>query len=150
MHVRHAVNAASLTGCRAHGTVGGNKKAWPMPHLILEYSKNIEGDVEIEGLMRKLHQTIFATGLWELSALRTRAEPRDKYYLADGDPTHGFMHLMVRIRAGRDNAIKEKLGQDLLKVMVDWLEPSFAKRKIAINAEITEVSPTSYLYRTIK
>ena len=120
-----------------------------MPHLILEYSKNIEGDVEIEGLMRKLHQAIFATGLWELSALRTRAEPRDKYHIADGDPTHGFMHLMVRIRAGRDNATKEKLGQDLLKVMVDWLEPSFAKRKIAINAEITEVSPTSYLYRTI-
>ena len=118
-----------------------------MPHLILEYSKNIEGDVEIEGLMRKLHQTILATGLWELSALRTRAEPRDKYYLADGDPTHGFMHLMVRIRAGRDNAIKEKLGQDLLKVMVDWLEPSFRQRmsKIAINAE----KPSPRVCRTL-
>ena len=120
-----------------------------MPHLILEYSKNIEGDVEIEGLMRQLHQTIFATGLWDISALRTRAEPRDKFYIADGDPTYGFMHLSVRIRAGRDDATKEKLGQALLKVMVDYLEPSFAKRKIAINAEITEVSPTSYLYRTI-
>jgi 5-carboxymethyl-2-hydroxymuconate isomerase len=120
-----------------------------MPHLILEYSKNVGEDVEIEGLMRRLHQTIFSFGLWDISALRTRAEPREKYYIADGDPTHGFVHLLVRIRAGRDDAIKKQIGEALLKAMVEYLAPSFAKRKLAVNAEITEVSPTSYLHRTI-
>ena len=120
-----------------------------MPHLILEYSRNIDEDIEIEGLMRRLHQTVFDTGLWDISALRTRAEPRDRYFIADGDPTNGFMHLTVRIRAGRDDATKKLLGDALLKAMVDYLAPSFAKRKLAVNAEITEVSPTSYLHRTL-
>lgn len=120
-----------------------------MPHLILEYSKNIEDDVEIEGLMRLVHKTLFDFGLWDISALRTRAEPRDKYYIADGDPTYGFLHLMIRIRAGRDDATKKKIGETILKAVVDYLAPAFAKRKLAVNVEITEVSPTSYLHRTI-
>ena len=120
-----------------------------MPHLILEYSKNIDDDIEIEGLMRHVHQTLYSFGLWDISALRTRAEPRDKYFIADGDPTYGFVHLMVRIRAGRDDDTKKLIGEALLKAMVEYLAPSFAKRKLAVNAEITEVSPTSYLHRTI-
>jgi 5-carboxymethyl-2-hydroxymuconate isomerase len=120
-----------------------------VPHLILEYSRNIDEDVEIDGLMRRVHQTLFSFGLWDISALRTRAEPRDKYFIADGDPTHGFVHLLVRIRAGRDDATKKLIGEALLKAMVDYLGPSFAKRKLAVNAEITEVSSTSYLHRTI-
>jgi 5-carboxymethyl-2-hydroxymuconate isomerase len=120
-----------------------------MPHLILEYSKNLDDDVEIEGLMRRVHQTLFSFGLWDISALRTRAEPRERYFVADGDPTHGFVHLMVRIRPGRDEATRKLIGETLLKAMVEYLAPAFAKRQLAVNVEIEEISPTSFLHRTI-
>ncbi len=44
-----------------------------MPHFTMEYSSNLDGTVDFDGLCRAVHETILDTGLFELGAVRVRA-----------------------------------------------------------------------------
>ena len=73
-----------------------------MPHIIVEYSANIEPEMALEGLLKSLHEAALASGIFPLGGLRTRAVARRDYVIADGDRENGFVHLNLRIGHGRD------------------------------------------------
>ncbi|MYK28467.1 MAG: 5-carboxymethyl-2-hydroxymuconate isomerase, partial [Gammaproteobacteria bacterium] len=75
-----------------------------MPHLVVEYSANLESRLELEALMAKLRDVAVAGGVFPLAGIRVRAARRDRYLIADGDPAHGFVHVMARIGEGRAEA----------------------------------------------
>ncbi len=72
-----------------------------MPHVLVEYSSNLEDAVSIRELIDDLHITMIESGLFDLSAIRTRALPRSIYRIADGKPENVFLHIVTRIRSGR-------------------------------------------------
>ena len=57
-----------------------------MPHVICEYSANLEKKIRIDALLETLHAAMMRTGAAELGGLRTRADRRDQYRIADNDP----------------------------------------------------------------
>ena len=50
-----------------------------MPHLIVEYSANLERDVDIPRLVAAVHAAALETGVFPIGGIRTRAERRDIY-----------------------------------------------------------------------
>ena len=54
-----------------------------MPHLIVEYSANLERDVDIPRLVAAVHAAALETGVFPIGGIRTRAERRDIYQVAD-------------------------------------------------------------------
>ena len=46
-----------------------------MPHVICEYSANLEKKIQIDALLETLHSAMVRTGAAELGGLRTRADP---------------------------------------------------------------------------
>ena len=58
-----------------------------MPHVIVEYSANLEEDVSPRDLIDRIHATILATGVYPIGGVRVRAERRDLYAIADRDPS---------------------------------------------------------------
>ena len=71
-----------------------------MPHIVVEYSANLDKDLDIRNLVDRVHEAVLASGVFELGAVRTRAERRDVYRVADGDPNNGFVHVDIRIAPG--------------------------------------------------
>ncbi len=120
-----------------------------MPHFFIEYSSNIEQEIEVERLMTLVRDTAVASSLFDPYAIRVRALRRDKYLLADGNPNYGFVHVTARIQAGRDDATKKALGEKFLNAVNLYLEPVFKRHPLALNIEIQEVSPFSFRRRTI-
>ena len=49
-----------------------------VPHLIVEYSGNIEDQMDLAGLLDKLHEAAAESGIFPLGGLRTRAERRSQ------------------------------------------------------------------------
>ena len=47
-----------------------------MPHIIIEYSDNIEKKIKLETLIEKVHATAIDTGVFPLGGLRVRAAKR--------------------------------------------------------------------------
>ena len=54
-----------------------------MPHLIVEYSANIEDQIALDALLDKLHTCAAGTGVFPLGGLRVRARRADAYRIAD-------------------------------------------------------------------
>ena len=67
-----------------------------MPHLIIEYSANLEPELDVSALVRTVHDAAIASGVFPLGGIRTRAQRRDVYCVADGDPANRLLHLDVK------------------------------------------------------
>ena len=118
-----------------------------MPHLIIEYSANLEAEIDLDGLMRKLRDAAAGGGVFPLPGIRVRAARRDRYLVADGDPSHGFVHLTVRIGAGRDEATRRAQSQLLFDGLCEHLAPVQERRGLSISLEMVEIDPVGSLKR---
>ncbi len=118
-----------------------------VPHLIVEYSANLESDMGIDALMAKLRDVAVAGGVFPLAGIRVRATRRDRYLIADGDPGHGFVHVMARIGKGRAEAVRRAQAQALFDALRAHLEPLLNDRErgMALSLEMVEIDPVGTL-----
>lgn len=112
-----------------------------MPHLIVEYSANIEQEIALDALLDKLHACALATGVFPIGGLRVRAHRADAYRIADLAPDNGFVHVTALIGHGRPLDVQQRAGQELLAALSEHLDALFAKRPLAISLNIQEMHP---------
>jgi 5-carboxymethyl-2-hydroxymuconate isomerase len=116
-----------------------------MPHITIEYSANLENDVDIRALVHGVHEAVHAAGGLEVGAVRTRAERRDLYEIADGDPTNGFIHVDLNMAPGRDVAARKRVAQATLDVVTEATKSVFARSGLALSVEIHEIDNSTAL-----
>ena len=118
-----------------------------MPHLVVEYSANLESRLELEALMAKLRDVAVAGGVFPLAGIRVRAARRDRYLIADGDPAHGFVHVMARIGEGRAEAVRRAQAQALFDALRAHLEPLSRDQVggLALSLEMVQIDPVGSL-----
>lgn len=110
-----------------------------MPHQTIEYSKNIEERLDIDGFVRALHEAAAGIDALPVGGLRTRAVARQHYQVADGHPDNQFVNIVLRIAPGRAPEVKKAAGETLFKAACEYLEPVFSKSPLAISYEIQEL-----------
>jgi 5-carboxymethyl-2-hydroxymuconate isomerase len=112
-----------------------------MPHLMIDYSANLETAVDMAGLCDALR--ICATGLdvFPAAGVRVRATAVTHYSIADGNPAHGFIDISVRLRAGREQAAKESATNALFAVAKDFIAPAMARQPVALSFEMRDIDP---------
>ena len=112
-----------------------------MPHQVVEYSANLEGALDIRGLVDCLHEAALQTGTFPLAGLRTRAVRRDVYRIADGHPDNAFVHVLLRIRFGRSLADRERAADSISQALFEFLADLSAERPLAISFDIQDIDP---------
>ena len=112
-----------------------------MPHIVVEYSSNIEDRIDLQRLIRRLHDTAIGTGLFPLGGTRTRAARRNDYRIADGHPDNGFVHVTMRIGHGRDADAKTRAAQAVFDALCEHLAPLFDASPLGISFEVQELDP---------
>ena len=112
-----------------------------MPHLNIEYSANLGETLDIQALVDRIHETALATGIFPLGGVRTRAEARTHYRIADGDPDAGYIHLVVRIGSGRDIETRRTAGERIFTALCDFTDDLYRSRPLALSFELAEIPP---------
>jgi 5-carboxymethyl-2-hydroxymuconate isomerase len=112
-----------------------------MPHILVEYSSNLEPHVSARQLVHDLHHAVIQSGIAEPRMVRTRALPRDIYLVASGAPENVFVHISARIRAGRSVEARRGLGERLLRTARDALAGLPPSTPIALSVEVDEIDP---------
>ena len=112
-----------------------------MPHLIVEYSANVEDRIDLDGLLDRLHTVAAGYDVFPLGGLRVRAERREHYRVADGHPDNGFVHVTAIIGHGRPLEVRKEVGQGLFEVICDQLEALFKDSPLAVSFNIQEFHP---------
>jgi 5-carboxymethyl-2-hydroxymuconate isomerase len=112
-----------------------------MPHLNIEYSANLADMLDVQALVDRIHQTALETGIFPLGGVRTRAEARHHYRIANGDPLAGYIHMMVRIGSGRDADIRRAAGDKIFAALCDFTDELYRSRPLALSFELHEIPP---------
>jgi 5-carboxymethyl-2-hydroxymuconate isomerase len=111
-----------------------------VPQITVEYSRNLETRADIRVLVDAVHEAARATGLFERGfGIRTRAEPRDVYRVADGDPANAFVAVILRIAEGRSVEQRTKLADEVFAAVCDHLAHVSATSPLAISLEVQEI-----------
>jgi len=112
-----------------------------MPHLNIEYSANLEDALDVQALVDRIHETALETGIFPLGGVRTRAEARKHYRIANGDPRAGYIHMMVRIGSGRDIETRRAAGDKIFSALCDFTDELYRSRPLALSFELHEIPP---------
>ena len=116
-----------------------------MPHIVVEYSANLEAAVDIPKLLRDVHEAVLASGVFEIGAVRTRAERRDFFVIADGDPDNGFVHVELSIAPGRDGPTRQRVAKGVLDTVAAATRDVFARSGVGLSVEVREIDSTAAL-----
>ena len=112
-----------------------------MPHLIVEYSANVEELIELDSLLDKLHACALETGVFPLGGLRVRAHRTDAYRIADKAPENGFVHVTALIGHGRPLDVQQRAGEQLMAALTAHLDELYKTSPLAISLTVQEFHP---------
>lgn len=108
-----------------------------MPHLTLEYTDNLE--VNVQPLLARLHEEVVATGAINLKGIKSRAIKHTQYRIADGDPDYAFVHVSLLIREGRSIDVQKDATQRVMKVLKETFGHLFETRKLSLTVDLEEM-----------
>ncbi len=112
-----------------------------MPHQIIEYSANLDDDLDIDELVHALHDTAVGIDALPIGGIRTRAVRRDHYCIADGHPDNSFINVTLRIAEGRPLDVRKAAGERLFGALRNFVDSIYAGRPLALSYEIQEIKP---------
>ncbi len=112
-----------------------------MPHFNVEYSGNLEGKVDMDGLCECIRAKAAEIDTFPMPGIRVRAVRVDHFAIADGNPAHGFIDISIRLRAGRSDDIKQDATQRIFEAVKAYLAPAFEHHSIALSLEMRDIDP---------
>lgn len=113
-----------------------------MPHLILECSDNIaEKNPQLLNILHDCQQILVENLPTNLETCKSRLIRHQDYLLGNGEVTNAFVHLEVRVLAGRSVGLLTELAKRLKAHILSQLSESQSSNlKLKISVEIIELS----------
>jgi 5-carboxymethyl-2-hydroxymuconate isomerase len=112
-----------------------------MPHILIEYSSNLDGQLDFPVFLTALRDTALSTGVFPLGGIRVRAYRADHYVIADGHSDNGFVHIMLRVGHGRDLATRKQACEVIFAKACEHLAALYERIPLGISLEMQEVDP---------
>ena len=115
-----------------------------MPHLVMLYTRDLDGLTDMDGLCRTLcdamltvqdesGRQVFPTG-----GTRVLAYPAAHSAVADGQRDYTFLYMNVRMARGRSAAVHQRVGDTLVAAARARLAPLFEQRHIGMTVQVDE------------
>ncbi len=113
-----------------------------MPHLILEHSDNLIKKIHFHTLFRECHEALTRILPTELKSCKSRAIECKEYYLGDGAPDYAFIHLTIRLFAGRSLETMTHAANSVMQLLQNHM--SDTNQKIHVSIEMVGIDKTHY------
>jgi 5-carboxymethyl-2-hydroxymuconate isomerase len=114
-----------------------------MPHIIVEYTDNLKADGRIPELLRKINDVLISFGpMFPIGGIRSRAIELHDYVVADGTGDDAFVHVTLKIGAGRSESEKKEVCDVLFDAIKAHFTDLFARRYLALSMELVEFGQT--------
>jgi len=112
-----------------------------MAHFHIEYSGNLESLIDISQLCEDIRAEAAAIETFPTPGVRVRAIRVDHYAIADGNPKHGFIDILIRLRGGRPDDAKQEATRRIFEVAKRLIDPVMQTHPIALSLEMRDIDP---------
>ena len=112
-----------------------------MPHLIIEFSEQVESMVSPQLMVEQIRTAAMASGLFNEQAIKVRA--MGYQHFRNGVDDNDFIHVTARILSGRTLEQRQSLSEILLKTLQNMSLP-----ELSLSVEVVEMERESYLKST--
>lgn len=110
-----------------------------MPHILIDYSANLETRLDMAGLCHALRDAAVATGVFPLAGIRVRAVRVDHMVMADGNPDHAYLDIALRIGQGRDAESRGRALDAIFAAVEGFVGPVMASSSLMLSMELREI-----------
>lgn len=110
-----------------------------MPHLILEYTKNLDAEIKSKQLLEKTHWVMLDSGLFNPEAVKSRTRCLEEHLLGTKKEGTSFIHIAVALLEGRTLEQKKELS----KAISACIKSEFANLG-SVSVEIRDMDKASY------
>ena len=112
-----------------------------MPHLTIEYTDNLANQLQVKELLKKSGQVLSSfQDVYPIGGIRVRAIQLTDYWIADGTEDDAFVHMTLKIGAGRTDKEKKDTCDKLFQMLEDHLQDLYQSRYLALSLELYEFS----------
>ncbi|CAG9411615.1 5-carboxymethyl-2-hydroxymuconate Delta-isomerase [Providencia alcalifaciens] len=112
-----------------------------MPHFYAECTDNIREEAALPELFAKVNSALAGTGIFPLGGIRSRAIWLDTWQMADGKHDYAFVHMTLKIGAGRSLEDRQKTGEMLFALIKTHFASLMEKRYLALSFTMEELDP---------
>jgi 5-carboxymethyl-2-hydroxymuconate isomerase len=112
-----------------------------MPHLMVDYSPNLEARLDIAALCRALRDAAAATGVLPLAGIRVRATAATHVVIADGNPDHAYLDISLRLRGGRSPEDKARATAQIFAAAEAFCADVLASSSFMLSFEMRDIDP---------
>ncbi len=115
-----------------------------MPHVMILYTPDLEGQTDMAALCRCLADTMLAVRdevgaqVFPTGGVRVFAFPAAHCAVADGSGQHGFCYLNLRMGRGRSEATQRAAGEALATAAKAHFAPLLARRHVGLTLHVDE------------
>ena len=110
-----------------------------MAHAVVEWTANLEGQVNIRELLELIAAEMRDSGgVFPWGGIRVRAIKFDDYVIADGKADDAFINITIVMGAGRSAEFKKEFFTRLFDRVKALLSPVFDARFLALSMYVEE------------
>ncbi|TQS74879.1 5-carboxymethyl-2-hydroxymuconate isomerase [Ornithinibacillus gellani] len=122
-----------------------------MPHIIVEYTKNIQEQANIPPLLHKINAQLIAEGdIFPTGGIRSRAVMLQDYVIADStEAADAFVHVTLKMGSGRSVEVKETVCKHLFHVLESHFHSLLQTDHFALSLELYEFTNPTFKKNTI-
>ncbi|MBS0441611.1 MAG: 5-carboxymethyl-2-hydroxymuconate isomerase [Proteobacteria bacterium] len=113
-----------------------------MPHLVILYTPNLEGETDMTALCRTLADAMLGVkdeagaNVFPTGGTRVLAYPAAHFAVADGSGDHAFCWFNLRMGRGRSAAVQQAAGQALADAAKAHFAPVLARRAVGLTLQV--------------
>lgn len=113
-----------------------------MPFITLEYTANIDDNLDFQSFFSALHQTVSEIGNTAVANCMSRARKLEVFRAGEGGDQAAYVNLEIALLSGRTPAVLGALGQAALEL----LQELFSQQDVPCYVQLTEIDK-SYLFK---
>jgi 5-carboxymethyl-2-hydroxymuconate isomerase len=114
-----------------------------MPHIVVEYSSNLEGLVDVSDMLNDMHSALAAEGV-DKFRVKTRGVSIPHSVVGDTAPNVGQMiHITLLLLEGRDDALKQQYSKPLYNVAKSATQSVVPDCSVTL--EVRDMSAATYI-----
>jgi len=110
-----------------------------MPHLIIEYSKNLEPDIQLRALMEDLHAALGEAETVDPNRIKSRAIAYDHVMVGTDNQSNKMVHVAVLMLDGRPLALQQSISAKLHTIAKNSVDAD-----ISVTVEYREMDAKTY------